>query len=110
MKIPRLCFIAFALIAGCSSPAEQEAARFEAEMAKLRSMTDQISRQDALFAQVAADAVDRYEIAKRQGNKIQICVQAGVVSASYLQAKDEPAYNHWKQVEASDCARAGLRM
>jgi len=58
--------------------------------------------------QVAADSVNQYNIAKHQGDAIQICVQAGMVSAAYLQAKDEVNYQKWKQVEAADCVKAGL--
>ncbi len=58
--------------------------------------------------QVAQDAVDQYNIAKRQGDAIQICVQAGLVSAAYLQAEDEGNYNLWKSTERSDCNRAGI--
>jgi hypothetical protein len=58
--------------------------------------------------QVAADAVKQYEIAKRQGDPIQICVQAGFVSAAYLQAKDEANYQRWKKIESEDCQRAGM--
>lgn len=59
--------------------------------------------------QVAVDAVKQYEIARRQGERMQICVQAGFVSAAYLQAKDERSYQRWKGVESQDCAAAGLR-
>jgi len=58
--------------------------------------------------QVAADAVAQYNIAKAQGDKIQICVQAGFVSAAYLQAKDEPNYQTWKNKEKEDCRKAGM--
>lgn len=58
--------------------------------------------------QVADDAVQQYQIAKRQGDRIQICVQAGMVTAAYLQAKDEASYQSWKSIEASDCRAAGL--
>jgi hypothetical protein len=58
--------------------------------------------------QVAADALAQYEIAKRQGDPMQTCVQAGFVSAAYLQAKDEGSYRQWKSVEKADCAKAGL--
>ena len=58
--------------------------------------------------QVATDAVNQYNIAKRQGDPIQICVQAGMVSAAYLQAKDESNYQTWKRTEAEDCKRAGI--
>lgn len=58
--------------------------------------------------QVATDAVAQYEIARRQGDPIQVCVQAGFVSASYLQAKDEARYVAAKATEKADCARAGM--
>jgi hypothetical protein len=58
--------------------------------------------------QVATDAVNQYQIAKRQGDPIQICVQAGFVSAAYLQTKDEPSYQQWKATQNEDCFHAGL--
>ena len=58
--------------------------------------------------QVAAESVSKYNIAKRQGDAMQICVQAGLVSAAYLQAKDEQNYQTWKRTEAEDCKRAGV--
>ncbi|MDZ4307359.1 hypothetical protein [Allopontixanthobacter sp.] len=61
-----------------------------------------------IHKQVAQDATDQYDIAKRQGDLIQICVQAGLVAASYLQAKDEANYNSWKLIEDADCAKAGM--
>lgn len=57
---------------------------------------------------VAIDAVRQYDIAKRNGTAIDACVQAGMVSAAFLQANDEPNYAQWKQTEKSDCAAAGL--
>lgn len=57
---------------------------------------------------VADDAVEQYNIAKRQGDKMQICVQAGFVSAAYLQAKDENNYRKWKSIQKTDCRAAGL--
>jgi ribosomal protein L40E len=58
--------------------------------------------------QVADDAVAQYNIAKKQGDKIQICVQAGFVSAAYLQAKDDANYNQWKTTQKQDCKAAGM--
>ena len=46
---------------------------------------------------VAADAVDQYNIAVRQGDKK--CVQVGLVAAAYLQAKNESEYIDWKDIE-----------
>lgn len=59
--------------------------------------------------QVAADAVAQYQIAKRNGDATQACVQAGLVVAAYLQAHDEPSYVKWRAVEAADCKAAGLQ-
>jgi hypothetical protein len=60
------------------------------------------------YAKVTADAVAQYGIAKRSGDKMQTCAQAGLVSAAYLQAKDEPKFNEWKATEKADCAAAGM--
>jgi hypothetical protein len=57
---------------------------------------------------VAADAVTQYEIAQRNGSPMDACVQAGLVSAAYLQAQDEANYQRWKQTEKADCAKAGI--
>ena len=58
--------------------------------------------------QVAQDAVAQYNIAAAQGDKMQKCVQAGLVSAAYLQAQDTSNYNMWKSLEDADCRVAGL--
>jgi uncharacterized membrane protein YvbJ len=63
---------------------------------------------DSIYQEVASDAVDQYNIAKRQGDPIQICVQAGLVSAAYLQAKDEANYRKWKDIEENECMKVGL--
>ena len=54
---------------------------------------------------VASDSVQEYNIAKRQGDIMQICVQAGLVSAAFLQAQDEINYQKWKKIEKDDCRR-----
>jgi hypothetical protein len=58
--------------------------------------------------QVATDTVQRYEIAKRRGAPMDVCMHAGLAAASFLQAKDEPNYRKWKQIESADCAAAGM--
>lgn len=58
--------------------------------------------------QVALDAEKQYEIAKNQGDKMQIYVQASLVSAAYLQAKDEYNYQKWKSIEESAAREAGM--
>lgn len=63
---------------------------------------------DNVYGKVANDAVEQYQIAKRGGDNMQACVHAGIVAASYLQAKDEPKYREWQDVEKADCKRAGI--
>ena len=78
-----------------------------------KQQRDQINKQAAIEMQninnqVVADAVAQYEIAKRQGDKLQIAVQAGFVCAAYLQAKDEENYRKWKAIEEQVKKEAGL--
>ncbi len=58
--------------------------------------------------EVATDSVTEYGIAKRNGNSMDACVQAGFVAAAFLQAKDEASYRQWKDTETLDCKTAGL--
>lgn len=57
---------------------------------------------------VADDAVIQYEIAKKNGAAIDICVAAGMVKAAYLQAKNESSYAKWTETEKQDCEAAGI--
>jgi hypothetical protein len=63
---------------------------------------------DQAKQQVASDAVQQYQIAKAGGSKVEICVQAGLVTAAYLQAQDSANYQQWEQIKNADCAAAGL--
>lgn len=71
--------------------------------------TSAVSSEQQIYDTVADDAVEQYQIATRQGDKMQICVQAGFVSAAYLQAKDEANYNEWKKIEKVRCETAGIK-
>ena len=62
----------------------------------------------SVYQQVASNAVKQYEIAKRSGSAVDACVQAGVVSAAYLQLQDETNYSQWKATQKSDCYLAGV--
>jgi formylmethanofuran dehydrogenase subunit E-like metal-binding protein len=59
--------------------------------------------------QVADDAVKQYLMTVKSGSLMDQCVQAGLVSAAYLQAEDQSNYAAWKGIETSACARAGIR-
>ena len=58
--------------------------------------------------QVALDAEKQYEIAKKGDDKMQTYVQAGLVAAAYLQAKDQENYNKWKAIEKEEAKNAGM--
>lgn len=58
--------------------------------------------------EVAKDAVVKYGIAKRGGNKMDTYVHAGMVKAAYLQAKDEVNYCIWDSIEKVDARAAGM--
>jgi hypothetical protein len=61
-----------------------------------------------IYQKVVDDSIAQYEIVKRHGTTIELCVHAGMVSAAQLQAKDEAAYAKWKEIEKADCIKAGI--
>ena len=65
---------------------------------------------NSIYTKVANDAVDQYYIAKRSGDKMQTYVQAGMVCAAFLQAKDEENYKKWKEIEKEDAEAAGIKI
>ena len=91
-QIPLMVALA---VCGCDAMQQAQNEAAQAEMTRIET-------------QVAEDAVKQYEIAKRGADAIQTCVQAGIVSTAFLQAKDEPNYTKWKAIERDDCAAAGL--
>ena len=58
---------------------------------------------------VADDAVEQYRMVEKSGSAIDKCVQAGMVSAAYLQAKNDAEYSSWKSIEKLNCANAGVQ-
>lgn len=66
-------------------------------------------RMGEIHAKVADDAVERYNLAKRNGNAMDAYVQAGMVAAAYLQAKDEANYRKWIEIRDNEKSAAGLR-
>ena len=64
---------------------------------------------DDIYKKIIYDAIQEYDIAKRQGDKMQIACQAGLVCAAYLQAHDEKNYIKWKEIQKQDNAAVGVR-
>jgi hypothetical protein len=58
---------------------------------------------ESVEKQVAQDAVKEYYIVSKHGDYMDQCVQAGFVSAAFLQANDEVNYKEWKEREETVC-------
>lgn len=65
--------------------------------------------EDHLNNHLADRSTQQYDIAKRQGNRMDMCTQAGVAAQFFLGAKDEKSYAYWKSIQEADCRAAGLR-
>ena len=63
---------------------------------------------ESLYSSVAAQQEESYRIAKENGSAIDAYVQAGIVAAGYLQAKDEVNYKKWKSIEKEEAKLAGV--
>lgn len=61
-----------------------------------------------IYKKVVDDSIKQYEIAKRNGTQMDVCANAGMVKAAFLQAKDETNYSKWVEIEKQDCELAGL--
>lgn len=57
---------------------------------------------------IVKDAMDQFQIVSRGGDKMEICVHAGMVSAALVQAKDQEHYASWKPLERKLCKAAGM--
>lgn len=67
-------------------------------------------RLQAIRAQVAIDAVKRFTIVERNGGSaMDLCVQAGSVTAALLQAEQADLYRKWLEIRRSACHHAGIR-
>lgn len=55
--------------------------------------------------QIATDYAAQYEIAKKGGDISDICAQAQLAAASFLQSQDEANYKKWKAIESKDCPK-----
>lgn len=66
------------------------------------------SMEASVHDDVTSGSVKEYNMAKRHGDKTDVCVRAGLVAEAYLQAKDEANYARWRETQRIDCQRAGL--
>lgn len=65
---------------------------------------------ESINNEAANQMLNQYFMAKRNGAApVDLCVQAGLVTAGYLQASDEENYKKWKNTEQEECLRAGIQ-
>jgi hypothetical protein len=62
----------------------------------------------AIELKVVIDSIKQYKIAKEHGSAMDAYVQAGLVSAALLQAKESEKYKEWKVIERKEGIRAGM--
>lgn len=72
-------------------------------MKKIEQDVDEGMKQNA-----GKDDEAKYEIAKRRGDAMDICVQAGLVASTWRFAKNQEAYLKWRAIEEADCKAAGI--
>ena len=63
---------------------------------------------DTINRMVVNDAIEQFKLTLQGGDPIEICVYAGMVTAAYLQAKDQEGYVKAKENEKRVCKAAGL--
>lgn len=68
----------------------------------------QSSATDYIMDSGATEQIKVYEIAKRNGAKMEACTQAMAIAALFLQAKNEESWKEWKVKEKEDCEAAGI--
>ena len=94
-----ICFlILIGYLAGNGSPSKSSQHYAQSSQRAASSMQD-------IYDKVVDDAESQYQIARSSGSQVDICVQAGMVAAAYLQAQDQPGYSRWKMIEKRDCDR-----
>jgi hypothetical protein len=58
--------------------------------------------------QVVNDQIEQLKITLKHGSPMETCVQAEMVTAALLQAKDEAGYAEWKKLQRKARKAAGL--
>ena len=76
--------------------------------ASLSSCDAQQAAGDFAVGSVAEDQIKVYDIAKKNGDKMETCAQAMVISQLFLQSKDEARWKEWKAKQKADCKAAGM--
>lgn len=52
---------------------------------------------------VALDAAQQFNIAQKTASSPELCAQAGLVEAAFLQAKDAANYQKWQSIKKQHC-------
>ncbi len=58
---------------------------------------------EAINNKIISDSIEQYNIAKNEGDSVQICVRAMAVSAAYMQVKNSQKYEQWQAIVSNYC-------
>ena len=59
---------------------------------------------DGYYKNVVNDEIQKYNMAKQQGDSMNACMSAGMIAQSYYELKDTQNYNKWKNIEKQSCS------
>jgi hypothetical protein len=76
------------------------------EERQVQRVRESVKDTNQIDQQLVAEAIQRYEIARRSGTAIDAAAHASLVAMTYLNMADEVNYKKWKAIEQQEAARA----
>lgn len=86
---------------------EQAIAKVDDSLNRLQQAYE--SSVNAVYSEVTQQLIEEYNIAKRQGDKMQTYVSAGMVCQGMLSDRNELGYRKWKEIEKQCAVEVGIR-
>jgi ABC-type transport system involved in Fe-S cluster assembly fused permease/ATPase subunit len=99
-----LSLLLFAVILGLLAPESKTTANPSSRTQSPKPMNESTFIDNA----VARDVIKQYELVKKHGSDIEVCVHAQIVQAAYLQGKNEEKFVEWQKIARADCKKAGM--
>lgn len=66
--------------------------------------------QNAVYAKMANDAYDKYDMAIENGSLVDACIQSGIIKNAMMELKDQKEYQGWSKIEKTACGAAGVKV
>lgn len=95
--------LSLTLLTACE-PTQADRENLDKEIA-----TESVKLEAQVNVRLIVDAITQYDFVKRAGgDKMEVCLHAGIVTEAYKNIRDESNYRKWKAIEKADCKRAGM--